>query len=160
MAAHSIGIEKDNLDKFLKKYEFKEVENAVNYIDKQQKNGATITNVGGYLWKLLDNGLIEVEDREEEFNKQKKTIVYEGIMKYKHLPEKDGKFFRLFADLYEDLFINWISKTEFVIYQDGILYLKATSEFFKDWIEANCQHQIKAVATKVYEDFKCFKVVC
>jgi hypothetical protein len=42
----------------------------------------------------------------------------------------------------------------------GDLYLKVFSGFFQNWIEANCQPQIKAVAAQVYDDFKCFKVVC
>lgn len=155
MNAQAIGVDKGSLDKFLKKHEFKEVDSAVSYIDKQQKNGTKITNVGAYLWKLLDNGLIEVEaeGQADLFSEQRKTRLYEAIMQYNGLSEQDNKFFRIFADLYEDIFVNWLSHTEFMKYEDGVLHLKAKSDFFSGWIETHYVAQIKAVGAKVYEGF-------
>ncbi|MDF3048207.1 MAG: replication protein RepB [Candidatus Midichloriaceae bacterium] len=159
MNAQAIGIDKESLDKFLKKHELKYVDNAVNYIDKQQKNGTKITNVGGYLWKLLDNGLVEIESQEESFTEQRKSRLYDAIMKYNNLSERDNKFFKVFADLHEDIFTNWISQTEFVNYQNGILYLKARSDFFREWITTNYTAQINSIGAKVYEDYEGFEVV-
>ncbi len=104
--AMDIGIASEGLSKFCDQYSVQEIRNGIKLVKQKLDEGMKIKNIPGYLWTVLDQGVVETIDIDAEIKKKQKSRLYEGLMKFKDLPEPINKFFSTFADLYEMQFIN------------------------------------------------------
>lgn len=157
--AMDIGIASEGLSKFCDQYSVQEIRNGIKLVKQKLDEGMKIKNIPGYLWTVLDQGVVETIDIDAEIKKKQKGRLYEGLMKFKDLPDPINKFFSTFADLYEMQFINWLSHLDFVGYDDGILTLYAPSSFFSEWITNNLASHIGSCGRSTLKGFKNFILV-
>ena len=139
--AYEIGIDPININKFFNKYKIDEVKEAIKCVKDQIKNGKQIKNIGGYMWKILEQGIIETKSspilRDGYLN-----LLEEVNHKFDHVDIKARSFFKVFLEKYEPDYVHWIAKLEFVSYDKGIISFKAPSDFYKEWINDNLKIKI------------------
>lgn len=157
--AKDIGLSEEGVERLLKQHTSSELLNGVRTVQKTIDRGVQIKNVPGYLWKILEQGVVEIVDIDDEIEKKQKARLYESMMKFKDLPTPVDKFFQHFAERYESDFINWISQLEFVSYQDGILVLYTRSDFYMGWINSNLHSQVRACGILMDEHFMGFEII-
>lgn len=157
--AKDIGLSGEGVERLLKKYTPSELLQGVRMVQKTMDRGVQIKNIPGYLCKILEQGIVEIVDIDNEIEKKQKARLYESMMKFKGLPAPVDKFFQHFADRYENDFVNWISQLEFISYQDGVLTLYTKSDFYMDWINSNLNPQVRKCGTLMDENFVGFEIV-
>lgn len=156
--ASEIGIDEKGLEKFLNKYKPQDIVQAIKVVKKTIATGTKIKNIPGYLWKLLDQGLVEVDSLEKKIVLNNQSRFYEATAKFQNVPSPMKEFYALFAKRYEMDFLNWVAQTEYIDYQDGILILGHHSSFFREWIVDNLGDRLHECGKQIDPNYQGFRM--
>ena len=159
ISAGHLGLLPEQINNYLKTYESKEIIKAINYTTSRINNSHKIHNTYAYIWKLLESGLPDEVDSDEQIKINRKAKYHEALQKYSSLEGKAKEFYHVFAESYPDHFINILSQSNFIKYEDGILYLSSESEIIKDLMRSYLISPMNIIASEVFEDYRDYKIL-